>query len=60
MLFTVEKDGEEVSSSSPRSVRLLLDLGWRLADPSQRDRLVQELEAEALLLPREDGDRPSA
>lgn len=60
MLFTVEKDGEEVSCSSPRCVRLLLDLGWQLADRSQRESLVRELEAEALLLPGEDCQRPPA
>jgi len=54
MLFTVEKDGEEVSCSSTRCVRLLLELGWELANPSQREHLVKALEADELLLPRED------
>jgi hypothetical protein len=55
MLFTVQKDGEEVSCSSPRCVRLLLDLGWQLACPSQREPLLKALEAEQMLLPGEDG-----
>jgi hypothetical protein len=54
MLFTVEKDGAEVSCSSPRCVRLLLELGWRLASPSQKKHLLAALEAEKMLLPRED------
>jgi hypothetical protein len=54
MLFTVEKDGAEVSCSSPRCVRLLLELGWQLASPSQKEHLLEALEAEQMLLPRED------
>jgi hypothetical protein len=54
MLFTVEKDGAEVSCSSPRCVRLLLDVGWQLATPSQMEHLLQALEAEKMLLPQED------
>ena len=54
MLFTVHKDGEEVSSSSPRCVRLLLELGWELTCPSQREPLVKALEAEQMLLPEQD------
>lgn len=55
MLFTVEKDGEEVSCSSARCARRLLEQGWRFANPSQREDLLRRLQAEELLLPREDG-----
>ena len=54
MLFTVQKDGEEVSCSSPRCVRLLLELGWQLTCASQREPLVKALEAEQMLLPEQD------
>jgi hypothetical protein len=48
MLFTVVKDGEEVSCSSASCIRLLLELGWGLANPHQREHLLKDLESEEL------------
>jgi hypothetical protein len=45
-VFAVSFDGESISCSSPRCIRRLLGLGWRLADPSQTEDLLQALEAE--------------
>jgi hypothetical protein len=48
MLFTVDFDGESISCSSPRCIQRLLSQGWRLAEPSQTEDLLQSLEAEEL------------
>jgi hypothetical protein len=46
MVFKVILEGESVSGSSPRCIHMLLSQGWRLADPSQTEDLVQSLQAE--------------
>lgn len=46
MVFKVKFEGESISCSSPRCIQRLLGLGWRLADPSQAEPLLQALEAE--------------
>jgi hypothetical protein len=48
MVFKVSFDGESISCSSPRRIQRLLSQGWRLADPSQTEDLLQALEAEEL------------
>jgi hypothetical protein len=51
----VNFEGESISCSSPRCIQRLLGLGWRLADPSQAESLLQALEAEE---PAEPADVP--
>jgi hypothetical protein len=46
MLFKLDLEGESIFCSSPRSIKRLLNLGWRLADPSQTENLLQALKAE--------------
>jgi hypothetical protein len=46
MVFKVNFEGDSISCSSPRRVQKLLSQGWRLADPSQTEDLLQSLEAE--------------
>jgi hypothetical protein len=46
MIFKVHFDGESISCSSARCIQGLVGQGWRLADPSQAEDLVQSLEAE--------------
>ena len=48
MVFKVNFEGESISCSSPRCIQRLLSQGWRLADPSQTEDLLQALEAEEL------------
>jgi hypothetical protein len=48
MVLKVSFDGESISCSSPRCIQRLLSQGWRLADPSQTEDLLQALEAEEL------------
>jgi hypothetical protein len=48
MVFKVILEGESVSCSSPRCIQRLLSQGWRLADPSQTEDLIQSLQAEEL------------
>ncbi len=48
MVFRVGFDGELISCSSARCIQRLLSLGWRLADSSQTEDLLQALEAEEL------------
>lgn len=45
MVFRVEMDGESIACSSAQCVAGLLRRGWRLSDPSQRERLEKELAA---------------
>jgi len=52
-VFEVSLDEESISCSSPRCIRRLLCLGWRLADPSQTEDLLQALEAEETAEPAE-------
>ena len=51
MLFRVNFEGETNSCSSPRCIQRLLSLGWRLADPSQTEDLLDALEDEEPLEP---------
>lgn len=53
MVFKVNFEGESISCSSPRCIQRLLSHGWRLADPSQNEDLLQALEAEDLAEPGE-------
>ena len=46
MLFKVDLEGESIFCSSPRCIKRLLGLGWRLADPSQTEDLLEALKAE--------------
>lgn len=46
MVFKVLFEGESVVCSSPRCIQLLLNHGWRLADPAQTEDLLKALEAE--------------
>jgi len=48
MVFKVNFEGESISCSSPRCIQRLLSQGWRLAEPSQTEDLLQSLEAEEL------------
>jgi hypothetical protein len=48
MLFKVNFDGESISCSSPRCIQRLQSHGWRLAEPSQTEDLLQALEAQEL------------
>lgn len=48
MVFKVNFEGVSISCSSPRCIQRLLSQGWRLADPSQTEDLLQSLEAEEL------------
>ena len=48
MVFKVNFEGESASCSSPRCIQRLLSQGWRLADSSQTEDLLQALEAEEL------------
>ena len=59
MLFTVEKDGGEVSCTSAGCVRLLLELGWRLTNPSQREHLLKDLRAEQQTAAASRDERPA-
>ena len=48
MVFRVDLDGELISCSSARCIQRFLSRGWRFADPSQSEDLLQALEAEEL------------
>ena len=48
MVFKVSFDDGSISCSSARCIQRLLSQGWRLADPSRTEDLLQALEAEEL------------
>jgi hypothetical protein len=46
MVFKVESDGRVISCSSPACINGLLLQGWKLAEPTQRDDLIDALLSE--------------